>query len=54
MRDNIIRAVFGSGRETRTAPVYQYDYGQVLILDGLTLPDAYEVHFSNTSGGETE
>ena len=26
---------------------YQYDYGQVLLFEGLDLPPAYEVHFSN-------
>lgn len=28
---------------------YQYDYGQVLLMGGLDLPPAYEVHFSNKS-----
>lgn len=30
-----------------TAPLYQYDYGQILQFDGFDLPDAFEVHFSS-------
>ena len=45
---NTITAVFKSGYKAVKAPsLYQWDYGQVLILDGLELPEAYEVHFSN-------
>ena len=45
---NTITAVFKSGFKAVKAPsLYQWDYGQVLILDGLELPEAYEVHFSN-------
>ena len=52
---NIITAKFCSGStQTWTDEAWQYDYGQVLQFDGLTLPDAYEVHFSNTPmSGET-
>lgn len=52
---NVITAKFCSGStQTWTDEAYQYDYGQVLQFDGLTLPDAYEVHFSNTPmSGET-
>jgi len=32
----------------RTASLYQYDYGQILKFEGVELPVAYEVHFSNT------
>lgn len=35
-------------------PLYQYDYGQVLILTGVELPMAYEVHFSNGTVGESK
>lgn len=34
-----------------TTPLYQYDYGQILKIHGVELPDAYEVHFSNTQNG---
>ena len=30
-----------------TEPLYQYDYGQVLQITGMELPEAYEVHFGN-------
>lgn len=52
---NVITAKFCSGAtQTWTDEAYQWDYGQVLQFDGLTLPDAYEVHFSNTPmSGET-
>ena len=45
---NIITAKFCSD-QTRawTDELWQYDYGQILKFDGLELPDAYEVHFSN-------
>lgn len=33
----------------KTTPLYQYDYGQVLKFDGVTLPEVYEVHFSNSA-----
>lgn len=45
----IVRAVFVGGMTTvRTKPVYRYDRGRVLVIDGLDLPDAYKVHFSNS------
>lgn len=44
---NIIKAVFGAGRRTQTKPIYQYDYGMIIKPVGISLPDAYEVHFSN-------
>lgn len=48
MRDNIVVANFGGGRTARTAPVYQYDYGQILRFPGLSLPEQYEVHFADS------
>lgn len=43
----------GSTRED-VFRIYQYDYGQVLRIQGLTLPTAVEVHFSlQNTGGET-
>lgn len=45
---NIITAKFCSGAtQTWTEEAWQYDYGQVLQFDGLDLPEAYQVHFSN-------
>lgn len=48
---NIVTATFSEGCTSVTVdiPLYQYDYGQILKFEGLDLPDAYEVHFSNTS-----
>ena len=33
--------------------LYQYDYGQKLVLEGVALPTTYEVHFSNNEHGES-
>ena len=35
---------------TACISAYQYDYGQTLQIFGLTLPENFEVHFSNGSG----
>lgn len=35
---------------TACVSAYQYDYGQTLQIFGLTLPENFEVHFSNGSG----
>ena len=51
---NIVTANFSGGkREAITAPLWQWDYGQVLCITGIEdLPAAFEVHFStNKSGG---
>lgn len=46
---NITTAAFQNGtRATKTAALWQYDYGQILNIAGLTLPDAWEAHFANT------
>lgn len=38
---------------TRTAWIWQYDYGQVLRIQGMDLPTAAEIHFSlRETGGE--
>ena len=34
--------------------LFQYDYGQTLILEGVKLPIAYEVHFSNKLYGQSK
>ena len=49
MNRNIVTAVFGANREARTATRYRYDYGQVLMLDGIVdLPEYYETHFAKS------
>ena len=51
---NVITASFGGLREVTTAPLWQWDYGQILQITGLDLPQAFEVHFSNSrKSGET-
>lgn len=50
---NIITANFSGGTSATTAPLWQWDYGQVLCITGIEdLPAAFEVHFStNRTGG---
>lgn len=49
MNRNIVTAVFGANREAKTATRYRYDYGQVLMLDGIVdLPEYYETHFAKS------
>lgn len=43
----IIRFIDGSKRYKIEGDLWQFDYGQKLIIEGLDLPDTYEVHFSN-------
>ena len=50
---NILTVVPDSHRTVMTDPLYQYDYGQRLVLDGIDLPETYEVHFSNTESGDS-
>lgn len=51
--DNMITAVFGALRVTRTVPRHQWDTGQKLRFAGtLRLPNVYEVHLANE--GEAE
>lgn len=48
--NNIVMASI-VGEFACTEPRYQYDYGQILKIEGLELPTAYEVHFSNMATG---
>lgn len=45
---NIVTALYNDTGRARTRPLYRYDYGQVLKIYGTTLPETYEVHFSNS------
>ena len=51
---NIVTAVFQDDEQyCRVRNVWQYDHGQILRIQGLTLPAAVEIHFSLTdTGGE--
>lgn len=40
------------GKAAKTIPLYQYDYGQKLLIKGVELPEYYEVHFSNQQYGD--
>ena len=53
MVSNVVTAAFGASRTARTRALHQWDYGQILQLLGLNLPDAYTVHFSNVGVGGT-
>ena len=52
---NILTATFKPGARVCTPDKkgVQYDYGQVLKIAGLDLPDAFEVHFANTGDDTT-
>jgi len=49
MRDNTITAYVGEKTYVKTDPAFQYDYGLKLILDGVELPEEYDVQFGNTN-----
>ena len=50
---NIVTAVFQDGEQYCRSRAWQYDHGQILRIQGLTLPAAVEIHFSLTdTGGE--
>lgn len=48
MRDNIVTAVAGDKLYIKTDSVFQYDYGLKLVIEGIQLPETYDVHFGNT------
>lgn len=52
---NIVTAAFQDGEQyCRVRNVWQYDHGQILRIQGLTLPSAVEIHFSlSDTGGES-
>lgn len=51
---NVIKAHFGALREVTTAPVWQYDYGKKLEIDGIpNLPSTFEIHYSNSKARGT-
>ena len=52
-RTNILTVAVEPNRTNTTNPLYQFDYGQKLILEGVELPEAYEVHFGNSESGNS-
>lgn len=53
METKIIKAVFGAVKSIITQPRYRYDYGQILEVSGITLPESFEARFSNAPTGES-
>lgn len=51
---NVTKAILHGRTICKTTPLYQFDYGQILQILGPNLPDAYEVHFSNTPTGDAK
>ena len=49
----IIKGVVGGGRYTVTAPIVKEDYGLYLKIEGLELPETYQVDFSNSEHNGT-
>ena len=49
----IIKGVVNSGRYTVTAPIVKEDYGLYLQIEGVELPQTYEVDFSNSEHNGT-
>ena len=44
---NITTVRFLNSTITTSASLYQWDYGQILAIEGLELPATFEVHFCN-------
>lgn len=53
MRDNIAYAVFGNCNKAVTNALWQYDYGQLLQISGIELPETFEVHLCNRGDATT-
>lgn len=49
MRNNITVAAFGAETYAQTAPLWQWDQGQILRITGLDLPSSFVAEFSNTA-----
>lgn len=50
----MVTAVFNCGDYAETKEIWQWDYGQVLRIQGLSLPTATEIHFAlQEAGGES-
>ena len=49
----IIKGVVGGGKYTVTAPIVKEDYGLYLKIEGVELPETYQVDFSNSENNGT-
>lgn len=54
MRGNTITLRMAYGYVAQAGDLWQYDYGQRLIISGVELPPAYEVHFANAENGTSK
>lgn len=53
MENRIITAVFKESKNTKVSDVWQWDYGQILRIQGLNLPTAVEVDFAVAGASES-
>ena len=53
MENRIVTAVFGDSNTAKVSDVWQWDYGQVLRIQGLDLPTAVEVDFAVSGASES-
>lgn len=51
---NMTIAQFNGSRFVTTTALYQYDYGQFLAIEGIDLPETFEVHFGNQIRGQSK
>lgn len=48
MNNTIVANFLNNAHSTIASGLWQYDYGQILQIENVALPEFYEVHFSNT------
>lgn len=53
MENKIVTAIFKDSTHTKVSDVWQYDYGQILRIQGLNLPTAVEVDFAVAGSSES-
>lgn len=53
MENKIVTAIFKDSTHTKVSGVWQYDYGQILRIQGLNLPTAVEVDFAVAGSSES-
>lgn len=51
---NVTVATFSGSRFVTTTRLWQHDYGQVLVIEGIELPETFEVHFGNQIHGKSK
>jgi hypothetical protein len=53
LENKIVTAIFKDSTHTKVSDVWQYDYGQILRIQGLNLPTAVEVDFAVAGSSES-